>query len=397
VQLFDTATRTVKTLTPRDGRVGMYVCGITPYEGGHVGHAFTFHTFDIIARRLRSQGITVRSVRNVTDVDDDILRVARERGENFRTLADVESRHFDADMIELGMLPVDASPRATTRVHRMVQWILRLVECGAAYDNEGWVYFDVDYYPQYGSLSRLNTTAMVELSRLRGADPDDPRKRNPLDFVLWQPSAEGEPSWPSPWSMGRPGWHIECTVLAATELSLPVDLHGGGDDLIYPHHESEIAQAVAAGVPAYTRHWAHVAMVGHHGEKMSKSLGNLVFISDLLKVADARAIRLALMRHHYRAGFEWYDTDLDEGTALLHRLLVAAARPSGPDPRPFADRVRAALDNDLDAPHAVEALDDLASAVLSGGDDPSAPAVLRELGTLIGVDLDRPVEISTGA
>jgi L-cysteine:1D-myo-inositol 2-amino-2-deoxy-alpha-D-glucopyranoside ligase len=395
VQLFDTATRTVKTLTPRDGRVGMYVCGITPYEGGHVGHAFTFHTFDIIARRLRSQGITVRSVRNVTDVDDDILRVARERGENFRTLADVESRHFDADMIELGMLPVDASPRATTRVHRMVQWILRLVECGAAYDNEGWVYFDVDYYPQYGSLSRLNTTAMVELSRLRGADPDDPRKRNPLDFVLWQPSAEGEPSWPSPWSMGRPGWHIECTVLAATELSLPVDLHGGGDDLIYPHHESEIAQAVAAGVPAYTRHWAHVAMVGHHGEKMSKSLGNLVFVRDLLSATPAGVVRLMLCAHHYRTAWEYNDGELMSAQVRYSDYQTAMSsglRFTNTDAQAVYDDFITRIDDDLDTPGALAILDEVAARPVVLGDEQGAKVtatqVMTRLLTMLGVRLD---------
>jgi L-cysteine:1D-myo-inositol 2-amino-2-deoxy-alpha-D-glucopyranoside ligase len=170
-------------------------------------------------------------------------------------------------------------------------------------------------------------------------------------------------------------------------------LHGGGTDLIFPHHECEIAQSESITGERFCDHWMHSAMVSYEGEKMSKSLGNLVFVSDLLKVADPRAIRLALMRHHYRAGFEWYDTDLDEGTALLHRLVQAAAAENGPDPRPFAARVRAALDDDLDAPKALEALDDLASAILSGGDDASAPAVLRELGALVGVALDRPVEV----
>jgi L-cysteine:1D-myo-inositol 2-amino-2-deoxy-alpha-D-glucopyranoside ligase len=184
--------------------------------------------------------------------------------------------------------------------------------------------------------------------------------------------------------------------MSTASLGVPLDLHGGGTDLIFPHHECEIAQSESVTGQPFSRHWMHSAMVSYEGEKMSKSLGNLVFVSDLLKTADPRALRLALMRHHYRAGFEWYDTDLDEGSALLHRLLVAADRPTGPDPAPFAARVRAALDHDLDAPHAVEALDDLVSAVLSGGDDPTAPQVLRELGTLVGIALDRPVEISTG-
>jgi L-cysteine:1D-myo-inositol 2-amino-2-deoxy-alpha-D-glucopyranoside ligase len=395
VHLFDTATRTVKTLAPRNGRIGMYVCGITPYDGGHVGHAFTYHTFDIIARRLRSQGIVVRSVRNVTDVDDDILRVARERGQNFRTLAAVESRRFDSDMLDLGLLPVDASPRATTRVHRMVQWILRLVECGAAYDNLGWVYFDVDRFPEYGSLSRLDSTAMVELSRLRGADPDDPRKRNPVDFVLWQPSADGEPSWPSPWSMGRPGWHIECTVLAATELTLPMDIHGGGDDLIYPHHESELAQALAAGVPAFSRHWVHSAMVGYRGEKMSKSLGNIVFVRDLLATTPAGAVRLMLCAHHHRSAWEYHDGELAAAQARFSDYLSAMSsglRFTNTDAQAVYDDVVGRIDDDLDTPGALAVLDEVAArpAVLGSesGANVTASQVMTPLLGLLGVPLE---------
>jgi L-cysteine:1D-myo-inositol 2-amino-2-deoxy-alpha-D-glucopyranoside ligase len=392
VQLFDTATRSVKMLTPRNGRVGMYVCGITPYDGGHVGHAFTYHTFDLITRRLRSEGITVRSVRNVTDVDDDILRVARERGQNFRTLADVESRRFDADMLDLGLLPVDASPRATTRVHRMVQWILRLVECGAAYDNEGWVYFDVDSFPEYGSLSRLDTTVMLELSRQRGADPDDPRKRNPLDFVLWQPSAAGEPSWPSPWSMGRPGWHIECTVLSATELTLPMDLHGGGDDLIYPHHECELAQSVAAGVPAFARHWVHVAMVGYHGEKMSKSLGNIVFVRELLSSSPSGAVRLMLCAHHHRSAWEYNDGELASAQARFSDYQSAMRgdlRFTNTDAQAVYDDFIARLDDDLDTPGALAILDEVAARpAVEHGANVTAAQVMKPLLTMLGVRLD---------
>jgi L-cysteine:1D-myo-inositol 2-amino-2-deoxy-alpha-D-glucopyranoside ligase len=192
--------------------------------------------------------------------------------------------------------------------------------------------------------------------------------------------------------VGRPGWHLECSVMSTDALGPTLDLHGGGTDLIFPHHECEIAQSESVTGQTFSRHWMHSAMVSYEGEKMSKSLGNLVFVSDLLKIADPRAIRLALMRHHYRAGFEWHDTDLDEGNALLHRLLAAADRRDGADPRPYAEQVRHALDADLDAPKALEALDDLASAILSGGSDPTAPAVLHELGDLIGVDLGQPVE-----
>jgi L-cysteine:1D-myo-inositol 2-amino-2-deoxy-alpha-D-glucopyranoside ligase len=206
--------------------------------------------------------------------------------------------------------------------------------------------------------------------------------------VLWQPSLADEPAWRAPFGVGRPGWHIECSVMAIQNLGPTIDLHGGGTDLIFPHHECEIAQSESVTGKPFARHWMHSAMVSYEGEKMSKSLGNLVFVSDLLEAADPRAIRLALMRHHYRAGFEWYDTDLDEGTALLHRLRAAAGREAGADARPFAARVRDAIDDDLDAPRALEALDDLASAILSGGRDTGAPGVLCELTELLGIDLD---------
>jgi L-cysteine:1D-myo-inositol 2-amino-2-deoxy-alpha-D-glucopyranoside ligase len=227
----------------------------------------------------------------------------------------------------------------------------------------------------------------------RGGRPDDPAKRDPLDFTLWQRSAPDEPAWDAPFGPGRPGWHIECSAMVLAAHGPTLDLHGGGTDLIFPHHESEIAQSTSISGQPLARHWMHSAMVAYAGEKMSKSLGNLVFVSDLLKVADPRAIRLALLRHHYRAGFEWFDTDLDEGKALLRRLMAAAdlgsdpAFTGGADPRPFAEEVRNALDDDLDVPRALDALDDLASAILSGGDHQDAPGALVELARLVGVDL----------
>lgn len=363
MQLFDTATGAVTPLTAPGSHVGMYVCGITPYDGGHIGHAFTYHTFDLITRRLRADGITVRSVRNVTDVDDDILRVARQRGVDFRTLGGAEAQRFDRDMADLGLLSVEASPYATSRVPEMVQWIERLIDRGTAYDHEGWVYFDVERFPHYGALSRLDPQTMIELSRTRGANPDDQRKRNPLDFVLWQPSLVDEPSWPSPWSQGRPGWHIECTVLSATELPLPIDIHGGGDDLIYPHHESEIAQALAAGVPRYVRHWVHVAMVGYQGEKMSKSVGNLVFVRELLERVPAAVIRLMLCAHHHRRAWEYNDEELTRAQSrwlAYQSAMTDGARFTSTDARALYDDFMARIDDDLDTPGALAILDEVA-------------------------------------
>ena len=364
MQLFDTATEALTTLTPRDGHVGIYVCGITPYDGGHLGHAFTYHTFDVIARRLWADGVEVRSVRNVTDVDDDILRVARERGIDYRVLGDRETLAFDRDMADLGLLDVDASPRASNRVPEMVQWVQKLIGQGCAYEFDGWVYFDVSTFPRYGSLSGLDTPAMLRLSRERGGNPDDPRKRNPLDFVLWQRSLPDEPRWPSPWSDGRPGWHIECTVLAANELTLPIDIHGGGDDLIFPHHELEIAQAACGGVHSYVKHWVHVAMVGYQGQKMSKSLGNLVFVRDLLNAVPAAVIRLLLCAHHHRTAWEYDAAELKRAQVrwLTYQAALASdARFTATDAQAVYDDFMGCIDDDLDTPGALAILDEVAA------------------------------------
>jgi L-cysteine:1D-myo-inositol 2-amino-2-deoxy-alpha-D-glucopyranoside ligase len=391
VRVYDTGARAVVPLE-LDHVVTMYVCGITPYDSTHLGHAATYLTYDLLIRRLGELGHDVHMVRNVTDVDDSILPKARQLGVPYLELAESELARFRSDMEALDMLPAFAEPRATEAIEGMIEMIETLLDRGHAYLTHGTVYFDVSTFPRFGDLSQYSHDYMIQLARMRGGNPDDPHRRDPLDFVLWQPSLPDEPAWRAPFGAGRPGWHIECSVMSTVTLGPTIDIHGGGTDLIFPHHECEIAQTESVtGVP-FVRYWLHSAMVSYEGEKMSKSLGNLVFVSDLLKVADARAIRLALMHHHYRAGFEWHETDLEDGTALLHRLLAAAERPDGADPRPFAARVRAAIDDDLDAPAALAALDDLASAVLSGGDDASAPVVLRELGALLGVDLTRPLE-----
>ena len=392
MRLYDTARRAVVPFEPPK-TVRMYVCGITPYDSTHLGHAATYLTYDLLMRRLEELGHEVRYVRNITDVDDSILPKARELGVPYLDLAESEMARFRGDMTALDMRPPIAEPRATESIDGIIDLVNRLLEADHAYITHGTAYFDVSTFPRFGELSHYSEEQMVRLARARGGNPDDPHRRAPLDFVLWQPSAGDEPGWRAPFGVGRPGWHIECSAMAMHEHGDTLDLHGGGTDLIFPHHECEIAQSESVTGKPFAKHWLHSAMVNYEGEKMSKSLGNLVFVSDLLKTADPRAIRLALMRHHYRHGFEWYDTDLAEGTALLHRLLAAAERPTGPDPRPFAQRVRDAIDDDLDIPRALDALDDLASAILSGGDDPNAHAVLCELGQLLGIDLERPIGI----
>jgi len=390
IRLFDTARREMADFSPGPV-VRMYVCGITPYDSTHLGHAATYLTYDLLTRRLEELGHEVRMVRNVTDVDDSILPKARELGVPFLELAEAEIDRFHGDMEALNMRPLYAEPRATESIEEIVAVVERLLDSGHAYLTHGTAYFDVSTAPNFGNVSHYSQDQMLRLARARGGNPDDPHRRAPLDFVLWQPSLADEPAWRAPFGVGRPGWHIECSAMAMREHGATLDLHGGGTDLIFPHHECEVAQSEAVTGEPYVRHWMHSAMVGYEGEKMSKSLGNLVFVSDLRERVDPRAIRLALMRHHYRSGFEWHDTDIEEGSALLHRLAAAIDRPDGPDPRPFADRVRGALDADLDAPKAIAALGELADAVLSGGADPSAPGVLAELADLLGVDLSSPV------
>jgi L-cysteine:1D-myo-inositol 2-amino-2-deoxy-alpha-D-glucopyranoside ligase len=390
IKLYDTARRAIVPFAP-DHVVRMYVCGITPYDSTHLGHAATYLTYDILTRRLEELGHEVRMVRNITDVDDSILPKARELGVPYLELAEAEITRFRSDMDALGMRPPISEPRATETIDEIVSIVERLLDSGHAYLTHGTAYFDVSSSPRFGSMSQYSREQMVRLARARGGNPEDPHRRDPLDFVLWQPSLADEPAWRAPFGVGRPGWHIECSAMSMQELGPTLDLHGGGTDLIFPHHECEIAQSEALTGKPFVRHWLHSAMVAYEGEKMSKSLGNLVFISDLLQVADPRAIRLALMHHHYRSGFEWHDTDIQDGNALLHRLVAAAQQTTGPDPTPYAVRVRAAIDQDLDAPKALEALGELADAILSGGVDETAPDVMRELSALLGINLTVPV------
>ena len=390
IHLYDTARRAVVPFEPGP-LVSMYVCGITPYDSTHLGHAATYLTYDLLIRRLESLGHEVHMVRNVTDVDDSILPKARELGIPYLELAEREIARFRSDMDALGMRPPLAEPRATETIDEIIAMVGRLLDSGHAYLTHGTAYFDVSTFPTFGELSHYTEDQMVRLARARGGNPDDPHRRSPLDFVLWQPSLADEPKWRAPFGVGRPGWHVECSAMAMQELGTTLDLHGGGTDLIFPHHECEIAQSEALTGQPFVRHWLHSAMVAYEGEKMSKSLGNLVFVSDLRQVADPRGIRLALMHHHYRSGFEWHDTDIQDGNALLHRLVAAATCADGPDPAPFSARFLAALDDDLDAPKALEALGELADAILSGGSDTTAPGALIELAGLIGVDITLPL------
>jgi L-cysteine:1D-myo-inositol 2-amino-2-deoxy-alpha-D-glucopyranoside ligase len=353
MRLYDTARGEVVPFEPGPV-VTMYTCGITPYDAAHLGHAAVYLTFDVLQRRLRDLGHETRCVRNVTDVDDDILRKARELGVHYLDLAAEEMARFDADMGALGLLPAWSEPRATSAISEILSLIGLALEGGHAYQSAGAVYFDVTTFPGFGKVSHLDPAAMLDLAAEHGGRPDDPAKRHPLDFVLWQPSLPDEPAWESRWGPGRPGWHIECSALALRELGSTVDVHGGGRDLVFPHHECETAQSESVTGQRFVRHWLHVGLVGLGGIKMSKSLGNLVFVGELLKDWEAAAIRLALLSHHYRPDWEWLDQDLGTAAARLARWRASGAAGD-------ADVARAGvgqrLDDDLDTPGALVWLD----------------------------------------
>ncbi len=357
LRLYDTARDEVVEFRPGPV-VTMYTCGITPYDSAHLGHAATYVSYDVLQRRLRDRGHDTRCVRNVTDVDDDMLRKARELGVHYLDLAAEEMARFDDDMAALGLIPSFSEPRATSAIPDILGFIGMLLETGHAYQSGGGVYFSVSSYPAYGEISHYGPAEMLALAAERGGNPDDPAKRDPLDFVLWQPSAADEPAWETLWGPGRPGWHIECSALAMRELGETVDLHGGGSDLIFPHHECEAAQSTSATGEPFARHWMHVGMVRLGGTKMSKSLGNLVFVHDLLAEWDAAAIRLAIVAHHYRSSWDWHDALLPEAATRLARW-----RAHGNGDGALVE-TRRALDADLDTPAAIDAIDRAAASGL---------------------------------
>jgi L-cysteine:1D-myo-inositol 2-amino-2-deoxy-alpha-D-glucopyranoside ligase len=374
IRLYDTARQEVVPFEP-EHLVTMYTCGITPYDATHLGHAWVYVNYDVLTRRLLDMGHEVRCVRNVTDVDDPLFAKARELGVHYLDLAAKEETRFRGDMEALNVLPVYAEPRASSAIPDIRKFIGMVLDHGYAYQAGGSVYFDVAKFPSFGSVSHYSREQMLAFARERGGDVDNPHKRDALDFVLWQPSKHDEPSWETTWGAGKPGWHIECSALALRELGVnTIDLHGGGADLIFPHHECERAQSEAATGEPFVRHWMHVGLVWMDGHKMSKSLGNLVFIDKLRTQYDPRAIRIGILDHPYRHDWHW-ETDLMPNSAeRLDRWNKGANGEGGH----VLDAVRKALDNDLDCPTALAAIDAGAAA----GHDIIAAA------SLLGIDLD---------
>lgn len=390
MRLYNSATRAIERFRPRLGApVTMYVCGITPYDTTHLGHAFTYTVFDVLQRHLSIvHRWPVRYVQNLTDIDDDVLRKANETGEDWRALGLRWTDVLRDDLGRLGLLPPAVYPGATSAIAEIVADVERLVVQGHAYVSGGSVYYGTKDVPSFGAIAHLPHDGLLALANERGNDPLDANKRAPLDFVLWQAAKSGEPAWRSPWGVGRPGWHIECSTLATRHLGAPVDIHGGGGDLLFPHHACEIAQAEPlTGAVPWVRLWMHTAMVRMDGEKMSKSLGNLVLVRDLLREHEADTIRLYLLSHHWREAWEWSPDRFAACTAPVQALHAARRRSSGGgreiDIASFGPRATAALDDDLNTPAAIETLLALADAILdapAGADVRAAQDVLEAIG-----------------
>ena len=395
--LYDTMTQKKEAFTPSTEAVTIYVCGITPYDTTHLGHAFTYVFYDVLVRYLRYLGHVTCYVQNITDVDDDILKRSREIGVAWDRLAAEQTQRYQQDMTALNVLPPDVFPRASQEITKIIDITTMLLEKGYAYRSNGNVYFQVRRDPSYGRLSHLPQEDMLPIANQRGNNPGDPHKRNPLDFVLWQHSKPDEPRWESPWGLGRPGWHIECSAMAIRYLGNTIDIHGGGSDLVFPHHESEIAQSENyTGRAPFVRHWVHTAMVCLGGEKMSKSLGNLVMVRDLLGRYSTDALRLLLLSHHHTEPWSYEEPALEEAERLAQMLRAASHGPAKVLPISPAETDEgvaflAAMEDDLDTPRAVGVLREVAERTLKRrGRGPSAAQaryLLRELSTILGLRL----------
>ena len=384
MKLFNTLTQSLETFVPLDDTVRIYVCGVTPYDTTHLGHAFTYVSFDTLIRYLEFRGYTVKYVQNVTDIYDDVLRKARELGIPWDELGRRETERYLHDMDSLNVRRPNVYAHATEETPMMIEIIQTLLAKGYAYESGGSVYFSVKQDPEFGGMARaigLNDYhAMLTIANERGNFPDDPRKRDPLDFVLWQAQASGEPAWPSPWGPGRPGWHIECSAMSMRYLGPQLDIHGGGADLAFPHHTCEIAQSEHfTGKAPFSRFWMHSGMVHQDGEKMSKSLGNLTLVSDLLKDYSANAIRVTLLNHHYRFPWECFPEDLQVATetvGLLHQVRTLVGEHVGEDTM-LRDRFHAAMENDLNTPEALLLLRQAAETTIANADLNIGVEILR--------------------
>jgi L-cysteine:1D-myo-inositol 2-amino-2-deoxy-alpha-D-glucopyranoside ligase len=394
LRLYDSADRQVRPVTP--GRSAtMYVCGITPYDATHLGHAATYLAFDLIHRIWLDAGHDVHYVQNITDVDDPLFERANRDGVDWRELGDRETELFRTDMAALRVLPPREYVAATEAIGEVIELVEKMLASGAAYvvddPDHPDVYFRADATPQFGYESGYDRETMARLFAERGGDPHRPGKADELDALLWSAAREGEPSWPAPWGPGRPGWHVECSAIALSRIGTGLDIQGGGSDLIFPHHEFSAAHAeCVTGERRFARHYVHAGMIGWDGQKMSKSRGNLVLVSALrADGVEPAAIRLALLAGHYRADRSWSSELLGEAQARVARWRQAVALSSGPDAAGVIARVRRYLADDLDTPKALAALDGWVTDALEyGGSDAEAPGSVRAIvDALLGVAL----------
>ena len=399
LRLFDTSRGEVVPIEAGH-RTRMYVCGVTPYDATHLGHAATYVTFDLVVRARLDAGHEVDYVQNVTDVDDPLLERAARDGRDWRELATSEIDLFREDMTALGVLPPNQLLGVVESMDEIVDAVRRLVESGAAYRvpvpaAEGTgedVYLDLARATGFGEVSHWTREEMEAVFPRRGGDPERPGKRDPLDPLLWRAAREGEPSWPDDLlGPGRPGWHIECTAISLGHLGVPFDIKGGGTDLVFPHHEMSAVQATAlTGCDVFARHYVHQAMVGFEGEKMSKSKGNLVLVSRLrARGVDPMAIRLLLLAQHYRREWEFTEALLDDAAARLELWRSAFSVNLGADATDTIAAVRGAVADDLDTASALAAVDAWAEKTLAGAeDDQAAPGLLaRSVDAILGVRL----------
>jgi cysteinyl-tRNA synthetase len=401
LKLYNVESKKLEIFRPVRDVVTIYVCGITPYDTTHLGHAFTYVSFDVLIRYLEDKGYPVSYVQNVTDIDDDILRRADQVGEDWLSLGNRWTRHFIEDLRALNVRPPDVYPRATDVIPEMLEAIQVLIDRGHAYVANGSVYYEVATDSVFGRVSGLSSGEWLRIANERGNIPDDPNKRDPLDFVLWQAQRPGEPAWKSPWGMGRPGWHIECSTMAKTYLGDVIDIHGGGSDLSFPHHECETTQACSVtGEPIFAKFWLHTAMVHYQGEKMSKSLGNLIWVRDLLQEHSADALRLLMSRHPYDQVWHYDAAELGPAERLAALLLQAVQAKGGAGSSVNVGEARAAfeeaMDDNLATDRALGALSGLAERILAGAevgaDVGAAQSVLRRLCAVLGLRLDGEIE-----
>jgi len=394
MKLFNTLTQSLETFVPLSDTVRIYVCGVTPYDTTHLGHAFTYVSFDTMIRYLEFQGHKVKYVQNVTDIDDDVLRKSRELGISWDELGRRETDRFLRDIDTLNVRRPDVYAKATEAIPDIIAISSALVENGYAYVNEGCVFFSVKSDPNFGVMARAvglkDYQAMLTIANERGNFPDDKRKRDPLDFVLWQAQAAGEPAWASPWGPGRPGWHIECSAMSIHHLGEQIDIHGGGADLNFPHHACEITQSEHyTHQTPFARVWAHTGMVYQDGEKMSKSLGNLTLVSNLLKDYSADAVRIVLQGHHYRYPWECFPADLkiaaDTADTFQQLRALVGSTPSdetNAETTLLYNRFLSVMDNDLNTPEAIHMLRKAAQTALATHNTTLGSTVLHLTGVL---------------